>query len=146
MQWSKETKGFKICLDLGGLWRQHWIWIQVRLFNLNRPKQNSGEICSCPNISMIFLKNVDMWKSITICRGYWPLKFFPYKKCFEAKFSCFRFAQNFIDIRERESNEIPGTLDNARQLMNLHNNEAGRRVNIRVKTNTIRMFQFINLS
>ena len=42
--------------------------------------------------------------------------------------SIFRFAQNFIDIRERESNEIPGTLDNARQLMNLHNNEAGRRV------------------
>ena len=41
----------------------------------------------------------------------------------------FRFAQNFIDIRERESNEIPGTLDNARQMMNLHNNEAGRRVN-----------------
>ena len=42
----------------------------------------------------------------------------------------FRFAQNFIDIRERESNEIPGTLDSARQMMNLHNNEAGRRVNI----------------
>jgi len=39
----------------------------------------------------------------------------------------YKFAQNFIDIRERESNEIPGTLDNARQLMNLHNNEAGRR-------------------
>ena len=42
----------------------------------------------------------------------------------------FRFAQNFIDIRERESNEIPGTLDSARQMMNLHNNEAGRRVSI----------------
>lgn len=41
----------------------------------------------------------------------------------------YKFAQNFIDIRERESNEIPGTLDNARQMMNLHNNEAGRRVN-----------------
>lgn len=39
----------------------------------------------------------------------------------------YKFAQNFIDIRERESNEIAGTLDNARQMMNLHNNEAGRR-------------------
>ena len=45
-----------------------------------------------------------------------------------ANLPLFRFAQNFIDIRERESNEIPGTLDSARQLMNLHNNEAGRRV------------------
>ena len=44
--------------------------------------------------------------------------------------SYFRFAQNFIDIRERESNEIPRTQDGARNLMNLHNNEAGRRVNI----------------
>ena len=39
-----------------------------------------------------------------------------------------RFAQNFIDIRERESNEVSGSLESARQLMNLHNNEAGRRV------------------
>ena len=42
----------------------------------------------------------------------------------------FRFAQNFIDIRERESAEKPGTLDHGRKLMNLHNNEAGRRVSV----------------
>lgn len=39
----------------------------------------------------------------------------------------YKFAQNFIDIRERESAEEPGTLSHGRQLMNLHNNEAGRR-------------------
>jgi len=42
----------------------------------------------------------------------------------------YKFAQNFIDIRERESNEIPSSgaaLPQGRQLMNLHNNEAGRR-------------------
>jgi len=39
----------------------------------------------------------------------------------------YKFAQNFVDIRERESNEISGSLESARQLMNLHNNEAGRR-------------------
>jgi len=39
----------------------------------------------------------------------------------------YKFAQNFIDIREREAVEIPGTKSHARQLMNLHNNEAGRR-------------------
>lgn len=39
----------------------------------------------------------------------------------------YKFAQNFIDIRERESVEEPGTLSHGRQLMNLHNNEAGRR-------------------
>ena len=40
-----------------------------------------------------------------------------------------RFAKNFIDIRERETNEARGSDDHGRQLMNLHNNEAGRRVN-----------------
>ena len=39
-----------------------------------------------------------------------------------------RFAKNFIDIREREMNVQRGTKDHGRQLMNLHNNEAGRRV------------------
>lgn len=39
----------------------------------------------------------------------------------------YKFAQNFIDIRERESNELLGTKPQSRQLMNLHNNEAGRR-------------------
>jgi len=39
----------------------------------------------------------------------------------------YKFAQNFIDIREREMNEKRGTTRHGRQLMNLHNNEAGRR-------------------
>lgn len=43
----------------------------------------------------------------------------------------YKFAQNFIDIREREENEKPGTTPHGRQLMNLHNNEAGRRAVIR---------------
>ena len=41
-----------------------------------------------------------------------------------------RFAKNFIDIREREMNVDRGTKDHGRQLMNLHNNEAGRRVSV----------------
>jgi len=43
----------------------------------------------------------------------------------------YKFAQNFIDIREREKREHPGTVDHGRQLMNLHNNEAGRRAVIK---------------
>ena len=39
-----------------------------------------------------------------------------------------RFAKNFIDIREREMSVDRGGIDHGRQLMNLHNNEAGRRV------------------
>jgi len=39
----------------------------------------------------------------------------------------YKFAQNFVDIREREAKERPGTVKGGRQLMNLHNNEAGRR-------------------
>lgn len=39
-----------------------------------------------------------------------------------------RFAKNFIDIREREKNEKRGGDRHGRQLMNIHNNEAGRRV------------------
>ncbi len=42
----------------------------------------------------------------------------------------FRFAKNFIDIREREANKQRGGDDHGRQLMNLHNNEAGRRVSL----------------
>ena len=40
----------------------------------------------------------------------------------------FRFAKNFVDIREREINERRGSDSHGRQLMNVHNNEAGRRV------------------
>merc|ERR1719433_2133450 len=39
----------------------------------------------------------------------------------------YKFAQNFIDIREREMSVERGGGDHGRQLMNLHNNEAGRR-------------------
>lgn len=45
-----------------------------------------------------------------------------------AFFSTFRFAKNFIDIREREGKADRGTDEHGRLLMNLHNNEAGRRV------------------
>ena len=46
----------------------------------------------------------------------------------KSSFLYIRFAKNFIDIREREMNVDRGTKDHGRQLMNLHNNEAGRRV------------------
>merc|ERR1711971_175990 len=40
----------------------------------------------------------------------------------------YKFAKNFIDIREREKDLVKrGGNDHGRQLMNLHNNEAGRR-------------------
>ena len=42
----------------------------------------------------------------------------------------FRFARTFIDIREREKNERRGSKYHGRQLMNVHNNEAGRRVRV----------------
>ena len=44
-----------------------------------------------------------------------------------------RFAKNFIDIREREMNADRGGNDHGRQLMNLHNHEAGRRVGTGVR-------------
>ncbi|OQV25062.1 Protein Wnt-5b [Hypsibius exemplaris] len=37
------------------------------------------------------------------------------------------FAQGFVDIREKEKTPKRGSADQARALMNLHNNEAGRR-------------------
>ena len=43
----------------------------------------------------------------------------------------FRFAKNFIDIREREQAVEVGSDPHGRQLMNLHNNEAGRRVSVK---------------
>ena len=45
----------------------------------------------------------------------------------------YKFAKNFIDIREREMSVARGGDDHGRQLMNLHNNEAGRRVSYRSK-------------
>ncbi|GCB68597.1 hypothetical protein scyTo_0008251 [Scyliorhinus torazame] len=41
----------------------------------------------------------------------------------------YRFAKEFVDAREREKIYQKGTYDSARTFMNLHNNEAGRRVN-----------------
>ena len=38
------------------------------------------------------------------------------------------FAQGFVDVREKEKNFKRGSPEQARALMNLHNNEAGRRV------------------
>lgn len=40
----------------------------------------------------------------------------------------YRFAKEFVDARERERIYQKGSYESARILMNLHNNEAGRRV------------------
>ena len=43
----------------------------------------------------------------------------------------YRFAKEFVDARERERIHAKGSYESARILMNLHNNEAGRRVSVR---------------
>lgn len=40
----------------------------------------------------------------------------------------YRFAREFVDAREREKNYPRGSIEHARTLMNLQNNEAGRQV------------------
>lgn len=40
----------------------------------------------------------------------------------------YRFTEGFVDVREREANHPKGSREQGRKLMNLHNNEAGRRV------------------
>ncbi|XP_052123983.1 protein Wnt-5b-like isoform X2 [Frankliniella occidentalis] len=40
----------------------------------------------------------------------------------------YKFTQGFVDVRERERKLRRGSREQARALMNLHNNEAGRRV------------------
>lgn len=40
----------------------------------------------------------------------------------------YRFSREFVDAREREKSYPKGSYDSARLQMNLHNNEAGRRV------------------
>ena len=42
----------------------------------------------------------------------------------------YRFAQGFVDVREREKNYPRHSAGLARMLMNIHNNEAGRLVSI----------------
>lgn len=43
----------------------------------------------------------------------------------------YRFAKEFVDARERERVYQRGSYESARIMMNLHNNEAGRRVSVR---------------
>ncbi|GBM55238.1 Protein Wnt-5a [Araneus ventricosus] len=43
----------------------------------------------------------------------------------------YRFTEGFVDVREREVNHPRGSREQGRKLMNLHNNEAGRRAVIR---------------
>ncbi|XP_076334211.1 protein Wnt-5b-like [Tachypleus tridentatus] len=43
----------------------------------------------------------------------------------------YRFTEGFVDVRERENNFERGSRKQGRKLMNLHNNEAGRRAVIR---------------
>lgn len=40
----------------------------------------------------------------------------------------FRFTKVFLDVKEKEKRWKKGTPEQGRNLMNLHNNEAGRRV------------------
>lgn len=40
----------------------------------------------------------------------------------------YRFAESFIDVREKEKSVSKTSKEQARKLMNLHNNDAGRRV------------------
>lgn len=40
----------------------------------------------------------------------------------------YKFAENFIDVREKEKTNSKSNKDKVKRLMNLHNNEAGRRV------------------
>lgn len=40
----------------------------------------------------------------------------------------YKFSQSFVDVKERENQYQKGSKDQGRKLMNLHNNEAGRRV------------------
>lgn len=40
----------------------------------------------------------------------------------------YRFSKEFVDAREREKTYPKGSYENARLMMNIHNNEAGRRV------------------
>lgn len=42
----------------------------------------------------------------------------------------YRFSKEFVDAREREKTFTKGSMESARLLMNLHNNEAGRRVRL----------------
>lgn len=42
----------------------------------------------------------------------------------------YRFAETFIDVKEKEKSLARTSKEQARKLMNLHNNDAGRRVSI----------------
>lgn len=42
----------------------------------------------------------------------------------------YRFSKEFVDAREREKTFQKGSYESARVFMNLHNNEAGRRVGL----------------
>lgn len=50
----------------------------------------------------------------------------------------YRFSKEFVDAREREKSYPKGSYESARLQMNLHNNEAGRRVSVRPKSDDIR--------
>lgn len=49
----------------------------------------------------------------------------------------YRFSKEFVDAREREKTFAKGSVESARLLMNLHNNEAGRRVRTQIQKFTI---------
>ena len=48
--------------------------------------------------------------------------------CNDLLHSRFRFAKGFVDVREKEKKHKRGSVKFGRSRMNIHNNEAGRRV------------------
>ena len=56
----------------------------------------------------------------------------------------YRFALGFVDIREREKNHPRYSPDLARTIMNLHNNEAGRRVSTILAYSAVRIASNLN--
>ena len=100
---GKKATRLEKRVDLGRLWWQYTLRIQVR--TVLRP------------LRQLWWDTINFKVFVKLCKCNHSNDYFHS-----------RFAKNFIDIREREMNVQRGTKDHGRQLMNLHNNEAGRRV------------------
>jgi hypothetical protein len=79
-------------------------------------------VCSLVVLIISFSHSILFWNTVKVC------------SCFGEDWYdvCCRFTPGFVDIREREENYRRGSREQGRSLMNLHNNEAGRRVSRRV--------------
>lgn len=72
--------------------------------------------------------------SLLILNIFFVIKLFKLKFFFSSSYIVsikifVRFTQAFVDVKERERSFKRGSREQGRSLMNLHNNEAGRRVN-----------------